>query len=168
MGNDESKPVSVSRRIDAPAEDIFQLLTDPGRHFDFDGSGMVRQGASNAVVSGVGDVFVMKMHNERLGDYEMINYVVEFELDRRIGWAPARLDDTNATDAADAGASVGAGLGHRWIYELTPDGADATVVTEIYECSDAPEWLREAVDNGSAWVEAMTKTLERLDDLCAK
>ena len=39
------------------------LLADPGASCgsDFDGSGMLREGASNAPISGVGDVFVMKM-----------------------------------------------------------------------------------------------------------
>jgi hypothetical protein len=57
-----TKPVAVSRRISAPARDIFQLLADPGRHPDLDGSGMLREAVSRAIVAGVGDVFVMKMY----------------------------------------------------------------------------------------------------------
>ena len=51
--------------------------------------------------------------------------------------------------------------------DLTPDGATAPVVTETYDCRDFPEGVREAVDNGNAWMPGMTKTLERLDQLCA-
>ena len=40
---------------------------------------MLRGAASSAVISGVGDVFVMKMHYSELGDYEMNNHVVECE-----------------------------------------------------------------------------------------
>ncbi|MGQ5637755.1 MULTISPECIES: hypothetical protein [unclassified Streptomyces] len=80
--------VAVSRHIDAPAGEIFRILADPGRHLDLDGSGMLRGGVCDAVVSGVGDVFVMRMHYERYGDYEMINRVVEYESGRRIGWEP--------------------------------------------------------------------------------
>ena len=164
MANDAYMPVAVSRRIAASAHDIFQLLADPGRHPEFDGSGMVRAGASDAVVSAVGDVFVMKMHYAALGDYEMNNLVVEYELDRRIGWEPA---PGNGHPAADAQDPVGNREGHRWIFDLTPTGSDATVVTEIYDCSRAPDELRADVHDGRDWVESMTQTLERLEGLCA-
>jgi hypothetical protein len=39
---EESKPVEVSRRIEAPAALIFKILANPQRHVDFDGSGMIR------------------------------------------------------------------------------------------------------------------------------
>ena len=45
---------------------------------------MFRSVVTNRVISAVGDVFVMKMYFERLGDYEMNNRVVEFEPNRRI------------------------------------------------------------------------------------
>jgi hypothetical protein len=165
MGNDGSSTVAATRRIDAPVGDIFELLAHPGRHPDIDGCGMLREAASDAVVSGVGDVFVMKMHNPALGDYEMNNHVVEYELNRRIGWEPALRDGSLA---ADSSVPIGTRVGHRWIFELASDGPDATVVTEIYDCSGAPERIRLAVHNSNGWVERMTKTLERLDELCAK
>ena len=43
---------------------------------------------SDAVVTGVGDVFTMRMYYSEHGDYEMDNHVVEVEQDRRIGWEP--------------------------------------------------------------------------------
>jgi hypothetical protein len=88
MTDDEYQPVAVSRRICAPAHDIFQVLADPARHPEFDGSQSLRGAGSAAVISGVGDVFVMKMYFAHLGDYEMNNHVVEYEPDRRIGWEP--------------------------------------------------------------------------------
>lgn len=39
-------------------------------------------------MSGIGDVFEMKIFNEVLGEYMIENHVVEFELDRRIAWEP--------------------------------------------------------------------------------
>jgi hypothetical protein len=160
MGNEASQPVAVSRRIAAPAGNIFGILADPGRHPALDGSGMLREGASNPVVSGLGDVFVMKMYNEQMGDYEMDNHVVEFEVDRRIGWAPVAHGQAPEDDSPLRNGS-------RWIFSLSPDGPDATVVTETYDCSGSPESLRQAVDNGSVWVPAMTKTLERLDEVAS-
>jgi uncharacterized protein YndB with AHSA1/START domain len=148
MGNDECEPVSASRRIDAPVGEIFKLLADPDRHPEFDGSGMLQPGAGNEVVAGVGDVFVMKMYFPAMGDYEMHNRVVAYEADRCIAWEP--------------------GNGSRWRFDLTSDSPGATVVTETYDCSDSSEQVRQSVDNGNAWIEGMAKTLELLDQLCAK
>jgi hypothetical protein len=136
MTGDEYQPVAVSRRIGASAHDIFEILADPARHMEFDGSESLRGASSAAVVSGVGDVFVMKMYFPHLGDYEMNNHVVEYERDRRIGWEPeaGRGHPHAAPDSPEP-----ARWGQRWSYQLTPDGPDATIVTEIYDCSRAPE-----------------------------
>jgi RNA polymerase sigma-70 factor, ECF subfamily len=163
--DDEYQPVAVSRRIFAPAHDIFQVLANPVWHPEFDGSEMLRGAGSTTVISAAGDVFVMKMYYSEIGDYEMNNHVVEYEQDRRIGWEPEA--GRGHPDAAPDG-SAPARWGHRWSYQLTPDGPDATIVTEIYDCSAAPEHEREAIDNGNIWAEGMAKTLERLDALCAR
>jgi uncharacterized protein YndB with AHSA1/START domain len=153
MGSEDCKPVSVSRRIEAPAADIFRILADPDRHPEFDGSEMLRPGASNKVIVGTGDVFVTRMYFAAMGDYEMHNRIVVFEPDRCIAWEPGNPELARN--------------GSRWRYDLTPDGATATVVTETYDCTDSPEEVRQAVDNGKAWLTGMTETLERLDKLCA-
>jgi uncharacterized protein YndB with AHSA1/START domain len=81
--------VSVSRRIDVAPAVVFRVLTDPREHVALDGSGRVRGPATDdAVLAAIGDLFVMKMHYPELGDYEMINHVVEYEPDRRISWEP--------------------------------------------------------------------------------
>jgi hypothetical protein len=159
MGDEGYGPVSVSRRIAASAETIFGLLVDPSNHPEVDGSGMLRQGASSAVVSGLGDVFVMKMHNSQMGDYEMDNHVVEFEANRRIGWEPA-LHGTSRQEESSLRN------GSRWLFTLDPDGPDATIVTETYDCSGSPDMVRTAVDNGKGWIEAMTQTLAHLEETC--
>lgn len=162
MTDGERKPVSVSRRIGAPAHDIFLILTDPARHTELDGSGMLRGAVTTAPISGVGDVFVMKMFYGPHGDYQMNNHVVEYEEDRRVGWEPqAGLGHPSADEGDD-----GEAWGQRWSYELTPDGPDATIVTELYDCSRAPAEARADMDDGTVWIEAMLDTLERLDKLC--
>jgi hypothetical protein len=162
MTSTTSEPmVVVSRRIGVPAGDIFRILADPGRHPDLDGSGMLRGDVSNAVVSGVGDVFVMRMYYERYGDYEMNNYVVEYVPDRRISWEPR--PGRGHPDASTPGA-----WGHRWIFDLVSHGAGATVVTEIFDGSRLPEDKRADVDSGRAWWQTqMAITLDRLAELCA-
>jgi hypothetical protein len=84
--DDQDQPVAVSRRIGVPAHDIFQVLADPVRHPEFDGSQSLRGAGSAAVISGVGDVFVLKMYFSRIGKCETKNHVVE--PGRRIGWEP--------------------------------------------------------------------------------
>jgi hypothetical protein len=154
--------VSVSRRIEAPADHIFAVLADPGRHTELDGSGMLRGVSSGGPISAVGDRFVMNMFFDRFGgDYLMDNHVVEFEPGRRIAWAPAAGDER----AGNGATPVGVPVGHRWIFELAPAG-DATLVTETYDCSDAPENLRQVVNGGEAWRGAMDETLAKLDEAC--
>jgi len=165
MTDDDHQPVAVSRRICAAAHDIFQVLADPARHPEFDGSESLRGAGSTVVISGVGDVFVMQMFFPHLGDYEMNNHVVEYEPDRRIGWEPeAGRGHPNAAPEASREAR----WGQRWSFELTPDGPDAAIVTEVFDCSRVPEDERVDIDNGGIWVESMNRTLERLDGLCTR
>ncbi|MCI4337575.1 MAG: hypothetical protein L3K17_10415, partial [Thermoplasmata archaeon] len=121
-------------------------------------------------ISAVGDTFTMKMH--RLGDdYLMLNYVVEFEPERRIFWEPAPGDPSRAED--DDPAKVGIPAGYRWGYILTPDGADATVVTEVFDPGRVSEEIRQSLlHEGGAWVngrnsvsESMAASLERLEKI---
>jgi hypothetical protein len=149
---------SVTRRIDAPAGRIFAIVADPATHLQLDGSGMLRGGIEAAGVSGVGDMFRMAMHNDEMGDYEMDNLIVEYEQDRRIAWQPvvARVSRPEYEDAISNSAL------QRWGYVLVPAGSEATEVTEFYDCSRSPEWLREAVRGGERWREAMTATLDNL------
>ncbi|MGA2530297.1 MAG: hypothetical protein ABSG36_14200 [Acidimicrobiales bacterium] len=165
-----SKSVEVSRRIEAPAALIFEILANPQRHMDFDGSGMLRGAVANRPLSEVGDTFTMKMH--RLGrDYLMLNYVVEFELDRRIFWEPAPGDLPTAGGNL---AKVGIAAGYRWGYSLTPDGDDATVVTEAFDCGpdkDGQTLLREDgewINGSNSVLESMTASLERLEKISTK
>jgi len=155
----------VSRRIEAPADRIFDILANPQRHTDLDGSEMLRGAVSNEMITGVGDVFSMKMFMDEVGDYVMMNYVVEFEANRCIGWEPAPGD---AVASEDGKYPIGVPAGHKWSFHLNPDGVDATMVTEIFDCSSASEELREAIRNGESWIESMTTTLARLDTLCTK
>ena len=150
--------VQVSRRIGASAAVVFSVLADPARHTELDGSGMLRGAVTTTPVGAVGDVFAMKMHFPALGDYQMINHVVEFERDRRIAWEP---------EAGPGHPEEGGGRwGHRWSYDLTPDGPDATIVTEAYDCSRLAAEDRAGMDDGKVWIEDMTKTLERLEQAC--
>jgi hypothetical protein len=112
------------------------VLADPSRHIELDGSGMLRGAVTDDVVTGVGDVFVMAMYYSEHGDYEMNNHVVEFELNRRIGWEPV---NGRGHPDGEGTSSPNDRWQQRWIFELLPDGDDATIVTEIYDCSRATD-----------------------------
>ena len=167
---EETKPVEVSRRIGATAPLIFKILADPQRHVDFDGSDMLRGAVLDGPISDVGDTFTMKMH--RLGDdYLMLNYVVEFEPDRRIFWKPAPGDPSRAEN--DDPSKVGIPAGYRWGFILSPDGDDATVVTEVFDTGTVTEEVRQSLlSDGGAWinghnpmVQSMAASLEKLDQI---
>ncbi len=164
MSDGTCTPVSVSRQINAPAAELFAVLADPVRHPGIDGSGMLKEARGSTVIGGVGDTFAMRMHNAEMGDYEIINHVVEYEPNRRIGWEPV-LSAASREEDLDG---IGSHAGHRWSYELAPAGSGSTLVTETYDCTSAPDWLRKAVKNGTRWVASMTTTLENLDRQCAR
>lgn len=107
--------VSRSVVVQAPAEDIFEILADPRRHADFDGSGSVRGAVSGPERLSLGAKFGMDM---RLGlPYRISSQVKEFEEGRRIAWA-----------------HIG---GHRWRYELQPLPDGTTLVTETFDATTA-------------------------------
>ena len=99
---------SVERVISAPAEKIFELLADPSRHPEIDGSGTVKGAVEGSRRLQLGDEFGMDMRIG--GPYQMTNRVVELEPDRRIAW--------QGRPTISAAALV---LGGRiWRYELEP------------------------------------------------
>ena len=114
--------VSTERIIRAPAAAIFDVIADPARHADFDGSGSVRnlRFATPTRLS-KGAVFVMDMR--RSLPYGMANTVVEFQEGRAIAWAP-RFANGRAPRF----------FGRVWRYELEPvDGG--TLVRETWDVS---------------------------------
>jgi hypothetical protein len=157
----ERAPVSTSRRINAPADAVFAILANPANHGRIDGSGMLREPKAGAVISKVGDTFVFAMHNDEMGDYEMTNHVVVFEPSRAIAWEPVLSGATRTEDIAE----IGDRAHHRWGYELHADGPGTTVVTEVFDCSASPDWLKKALDGGKRWLPVMGSSLERLEEI---
>jgi hypothetical protein len=150
--------VSASRQIAAPATEIFRVLAAPANHPALDGSGMLRAVQDRPMLGGVGDTFIMAMYLPVLGDYLMLNRVIAFEHDRRISWEPTPGDEVASQNAK---LPIGASQGYSWGFELQPDG-ETTIVTEIFDCTEAAQSIRDAVQDGQDWVPAMHQTLERL------
>jgi hypothetical protein len=149
--------LAVSRRIEAPAEQLFALLADSSNHPLIDASGMVREPAPAVTVSGTGDVFMISMHNDHDGYYQVRNVVVEYVADRKLVWAPMTpTSDPEEQHAVDP-------VRYEWGYEFAPDGPDVTVVTETFDCRRAPEELRERLREGETWRDAMAASLVKLE-----
>ena len=144
--------VSVERVIAAPAEAIFELLVDPARHHDLDGSGHVVASKGPAQRLKLGSSFGMSM---RMGvPYSMVSTVIEFEEGRRIAWK------THGPTAI--GKYVG---GRIWRYELEPV-ADGTLVRETWDISQESRITRPLVRTGAAQTRRdMESTLERIEKL---
>ena len=135
------KAVSVERVIAASPDAIFDVLADPRRHAEIDGSGSVRkprEGAPERLA--LGAHFGMEM---KLGmPYRVQNEVVEFEEDRRIAWRH---------------------MGHHvWRYELEPV-AEGTRVIETFDYAPArAPWILELMRVPKRNRKAMESTLVRL------
>jgi uncharacterized protein YndB with AHSA1/START domain len=119
---DSGDVVSVERVIAAPADRIFDLLANPDRHHDIDGSGTVRDAKQSPTRLTMGAQFGMSMH---LGvKYSMVNEVIEFDDGKRIAW-----------QTRPAGNLQGKLFGGRiWRYELEP-AAGGTLVRETWDIS---------------------------------
>lgn len=152
------EPVSVSRRIEASAAAIFAILADPARHPDLDGSRMLCEAVDSKPVQKAGDTFVIRMNNNFMGDYVMASHIAEFERDRRISWEPELIEASRDEDRN----LIGVKGAMRWSYELTPDGEDATTVTETYDCSGASEERQQMLRGGEVWRNSMKRSLENL------
>ena len=114
--------VSVERVVPAPPDRIFDLLADPRRHPEIDGSGTVREAVDGPARLHRGARFGMRM--QLGGSYSMTNTVTEFEEGRRIAWQPR---PTRSLLARVIG-------GRLWRYELTPvEGG--TLVRETWDIS---------------------------------
>jgi uncharacterized protein YndB with AHSA1/START domain len=145
----------VERVIDAPPARIFDLLADPARHHDIDGSGTVRDAAGGSERLALGSKFRMSM--KRGISYAMVSEVVEFEENRRIAW--------QSKPPGSIGARLGGG--RIWRYELEPvEGG--TRVTETWDISQEAGLGKPLVALGAKkTAKDMEQTLARIEELVA-
>ena len=153
--------ISLSRDIAAPAGQIFSVLARTVAHPEVDGSGMVRTALEDMVISKVGDVFAISMFNDEMGNYVMENVVVEFEPERRIVWEPVM----RSIDKPEFQSAVGDPAHHQWGWQLEPLDPEHTRVTEFFDCTRSPDWLKEAVNGGERWRPEIQASLENLERL---
>jgi hypothetical protein len=144
-GNEQIKSARIV--INAPAEKIFAILSNPHRHKEIDGSHTIQENISGPDKLVLGSKFGMKM---RLGvNYRIKNTVVEYQENSLIAWR-----------------HVGRWI---WRYELVNIGPQMTQVTETFDASRAPliakAWL--SLRKAYPWTQrAVAKTLVQLKSNC--
>jgi uncharacterized protein YndB with AHSA1/START domain len=112
VGPDRVRATAV---VDAPPDEVFELLRRPANHRLINGDGTVRGTTTGPERLQLGDRFGMRMH--LVVPYRVQSKVVELEEGRRIAWC-----------------HLG---GHRWRWELEPVGAGRTRLTETFDMSTA-------------------------------
>jgi uncharacterized protein YndB with AHSA1/START domain len=143
---------SVERIIPAPPEAIFDLLVDPTRHRDIDGSGTVRQAKGRSRRLELGDRFGMSM---KIGvPYSMVSTVIELEENRRLAWQTRGPTPVGQHFA-----------GRIWRYELEPtDGG--TRVRETWDITQESALTKPFARMGAGDARRnMAATLERIEQL---
>lgn len=113
----DSRIVSASRTIEAPADVIFEQIADPAKQPAWDGNDNLGEAPEGQRVHAVGDVFSMQLTSGAIRE----NHIVEFEERRRIAWKPAEEGKPP--------------IGQVWRWEVEPEGAGARV-THTYDWTD--------------------------------
>lgn len=111
------RKVSRSAQVDAPAGTLFDMLADPHRHGEVDGSGTVGDAVVGPTRLSTGDSFSMKMKMFGL-PYKITSTVVEVQENRVVEWRhPA---------------------GHHWRWQFESLNPNSTRVTETFDYSTGP------------------------------
>jgi uncharacterized protein YndB with AHSA1/START domain len=113
--------LAVEIDISAPARKVFDILTDPNKHSEIDGSGSVKSFISGPKRLYLGSKFSMGMKIKV--PYRIKNEVIVFEEDREIGWQHL--------------------MKWQWRYQLTPTSENSVRVREIFDGNTArsKRWL---------------------------
>jgi uncharacterized protein YndB with AHSA1/START domain len=112
----DAGPRAVSRAagVAAPAPELFEIVADPRRHGELDGSGTVLDTVSGPQRLALGARFSVKM-KQHGGPYRITSRVTDFAEGRVVEWRHP--------------------LGHRWRWEFTPLPDGTTRVTETFDYS---------------------------------
>ena len=133
--------------IDAPAQQIFDLIADARCHPLFDGSATLQGSISGPVRLHLGAKFGMAMKIKL--PYRITNTVVAFEEGKKISWCHL--------------------MKWTWSYELEDLGDGRTQVVEIFNARDIPwfasKWLDAtgSLERNPKW---MAKSLVKLKAIC--
>ena len=149
--------VSATMVINAPAEVIFAVLTDPAKHAAIDGTGWDCETVDSKPLTAAGQIFRMSMYhpNHPDGNYETANRVQVFDPPSAISWE-------TGYDPGDGTLRFG---GWFWRYDLTPAGPSNTSVTLSYNWSACSDSVRELIGFPPFAPEHLDNSLAHLAEL---
>lgn len=147
--------VSATRRIAAPASQLFQIVARPSGQVAIDGSGMLDAAPDDRLLTTVGETFDMDMDRQPLGDipnltkYQVRNTVTRITPDRLVEWTVGFGDHPP--------------FGHVYGWALEPVGEAETDVTNYCDWSEADEGMRTGVTWPVVPVSMLEQSVEKLD-----
>ena len=148
--NSGPKKVSRTVEVNAPSGVLFDIVADPFRHGELDGSDTVRDTVSGPHRLAKGVKFSVKMKQHGVG-YRITSRVTEFEEGRMVEWRHP--------------------MGHRWRWELTPSSEGVTQVTETFDYSQvsaAKARVLELFGTENQNATGIEMTLNKLEEQYAK
>ena len=112
----DAGPRKVSRvaEVRAPAGELFEIVADPYRHADLDGSGTVVGAVTGPQRLSAGAKFSVRMRMYG-APYKITSTVTDFADGQVVEWQHP--------------------LGHRWRWEFAPQPDGSTLVTETFDYS---------------------------------
>ncbi|MGA8255544.1 MAG: SRPBCC family protein [Nocardioides sp.] len=122
----DAQKITVTRTIDASTRDVFDVLSNPERHAELDGSGFVISDEKSDRITGTGQTFRMNMTGDHMGgDYQTDNVVTGYDPNKMLAWKTAPADTEPP--------------GWEWLWELEAQGSDSTNVSLTYDWSSVTD-----------------------------
>ncbi|MBV8983306.1 MAG: SRPBCC family protein [Acidimicrobiia bacterium] len=152
--------VSVTRRVVAPANRIFSLVSDPLGHVEIDGSGMLQAAPDARPLTAVGQTFHMDMDRRPLGDvpnmgeYKVHCTVTQLIPDRLIEWT--------------VGAVGKPAAGHVYGWQIEPLSDRECLVSNYCDWTNVSDELRSRFSWPVVPADRLEKSVERLAQLVAQ
>jgi hypothetical protein len=152
--------VTATRRIAAPTHAIFLLVSDPARHVDIDGSGMLQTAPGATPLTAVGQTFDMDMDRRPLGDipnmaeYKVRCTVTQLIPDRLIEWTVRAVGKPPA--------------GHVYGWEIEPLTDGECLVSNYCDWTNIGDELRARFRWPVVPVDRLENSVENLDRLATE
>jgi len=152
--------VTLTRLIAAPAHATFLLVSNPARHVDIDGSGMLQAALDARPLTAVGQTFDIDMDRRPLGDIpNMAEYTVRCTVtqlipDRLIEWTVRALEKPPA--------------GHVYGWQIEPTTERECLVTHYCDWTNISDELRARFRWPVVPVDRLEKSVDNLERMATQ
>lgn len=147
--------VAATRRIAAPANALFAIVSSPAGHVAIDGSGMLEAAADAKSPTAVGETFDMDMDRTALNDipglvkYKVRNVITQIVPDRLFEWGIGGIDQPP--------------VGHVYGWQLDPVSETETDVTNYCDWTHIGDEIRASREWPIVPVAMLEKSVENLE-----